>query len=1097
MNLNPENRKRKRTSDEIVMFLSDDNVLDDTESNEQSNDFNNNNSHDPNDGHESATRTGQQNLLMILKHQIHQFESECFTGCIIHTPSQQQITSQRNRTSKILICMQKLLLQSTISCTQESLDETATILSDEIQNALNILIEQWDRGDIQIYNTFIETLLRSCSAVVSSFSSSNTIPHAWEIRVQQFILLELLPRATGSYTEKCHYAQSIIAKALLQILSLCSSATVIESITRWCRWYIDFYHSQQPKSLLNNMNASTTTTTPSFMISPEIHQLGLELLRNVPSIDLLPRVTSIVLDLFSIMVTSNTMNYAILEQNANIIMTNFRQQLMEFVTPQQQQNLEPLDPDCIDTVREEQHILERQLQITHLFVTSILEEDTNQGLLLTNAYLQQLQLTMMVHTVTTTSKGSHELQNRNDQGCDSLHMNVLSIDWIFVMMVMSSSSSSSRHQSTISSILNFWCNNEMDCASNLWLGISQTLSTVIDIVFLDDPLSSVDKRPPSSGVAIQVSNTLLKSIKYRHTQQRLIPLMLQLTVVLLLCPRRRYFSYHTTFGGRSTDIDFTRLGCEGEITIPSRPWVHRFVLNLYRRLDCDHQKELVRMLLHLVDGCSNCARASDIAPHIISPIVKSQNEGADSFVVQSVFTILERIVDENPRSILCFKKALMERLTGSTSVDAGPTNEYVDRHICNLLISLMTKFTNKRDDNPTTGAEDMHSLSRSEMLFLVQKLMFGESLRNDTTRPARGIVLATELLFTKIDSTISEDDRNCILEWVLRCLLPSTRRMVEPELGLAGLSFLKVWIDWNESNNRSGANSFVFQHFKMILANTGLIQSLDKFQAVNEKDSTSVSESFLGYYALTSKSHVNHESSTKAMVFGVNFFLRHSSIVATNPLHWSQATDWVYALVDTYLQMGRTKAGKSWHPNNWLRAAVEFPKINTAFFKNSVEAQHLVVDWMNKFLCNFDLSYCVQHSQFFPPTYADTVIRCLSSKKLRLFIESLKFFALALIVGISLSAAVLKNAADRAWSTENSLSDYHELIKYQINKIYDLRTKSTTMDSLFSSIEAALRRSLLRKKRTAVVLSDDSSDGSNTAVTVSTGRTFQVRRDVT
>jgi hypothetical protein len=115
-------------------------------------------------------------------------------------------------------------------------------------------------------------------------------------------------------------------------------------------------------------------------------------------------------------------------------------------------------------------------------------------------------------------------------------------------------------------------------------------------------------------------------------------------------------------------------------------------------------------------------------------------------------------------------------------------------------------------------------LDSSEVMMLLQKLLFSSSgafgrATGDSTRIVRGLLLATELI--RLPS-LNDGDRDCIKQWVLRILLPSTRRMVDPELGSPGLAFLEAWM----SGGDASSSKDVFQHFKMILANTGLIQML-------------------------------------------------------------------------------------------------------------------------------------------------------------------------------------------------------------------------------------------------------------------------------
>lgn len=532
-----------------------------------------------------------------------------------------------------------------------------------------------------------------------------------------------------------------------------------------------------------------------------------------------------------------------------------------------------------------------------------------------------------------------------------------------------------------------------------------------------------------------VLRQMLPTQHQNQLNQRLTQALLRLSVFLLLAPAR----------ATSVSLSIESL-------------VHAFVLNLQHRLDCERQAELVHSLLHLSEETAVSWRGTNSATTTGRrkrklPAVNELN--ALTIVHQSVNTLLQRFAETAPNTLIRFKHILTGRLTSTTySCDS--------QSICSILTSLMQS----------------DCLEISELMVLLQKLLFSGSVRGDSSRVVRGIMLATELIRCCAD-------RECIQEWVLRLLLPATRRTVDPELGSPGLAFLKALrkLEKNDSKND------IFQHFKLILANTGLIQMLANYQMSKDDDA------ILGYSKLPFYFQSTAVKS-RSMLFCVNFFLRHMD--TADARRWPYVTQWVFELVDTYLCMGREKANK-WRPDGWLLASVEFPTIFLPF-DESVVNQKAVVDWMKRILCHFELTEEIQGKCAGLTDYAETIVHNLEIRQLRQFLESVYRFSLSLLVGVVLSAAVLKNAfehlravqiGENAYKSANA-GDLLRLVKLQVIKIYDLRTKSKVIEALLFALESSIRRSLFRKKRAAVGVSDDLSDISIEEV-VDTEHSIEVR----
>ena len=592
--------------------------------------------------------------------------------------------------------------------------------------------------------------------------------------------------------------------------------------------------------------------------------------------------------------------------------------------------------------------------------------------------------------------------------------------------------------------------------------------------------------------------------------QRLTPALLRWAVFLLLAPAR-----NTTLTSSSMD------------TIV--PAVHAYVLNLHHRLDRDRQAELVHSLLHLSEetalqgwvvaqqqqqqrrekhslfrgGSRKKRKRRPEEPNNSTAVAAQQQH---RLVHQSVNQVLKQLAETAPNTLLRFQHILTRRLTSTTThfYDCNEDLESV-RELCSILSSLVESSPNDHHHHHHRAGGSGGGMDSSELMMLLQKLLFSSSgtfggsssvgggVKGDSGRIVRGILLATELL----GCSLRKSDKDCIKDWVLRLLLPSTRRMVDPELGTPGLAFLNKWIHHEGDDEESKKG--IFQHFKMILANTGLIQILENYHK-SKSD-----ETVLGYSDPPVEFQLAASSSTgktRNMVFCVGFFLRHTDM--SNPARWRHATQWVFDLVDAYLQMGREKAA-TWRPDGWLLASVEFPAIVLPL-DTSVKKQKALCDWIEANLFYFDLSRGIQRAEHIPLEYADIIVTSLDTKHLRQFQVSLLQFALSLLIGISLSTAVLKNtfehwkASQQKSGTGNShQSDRNgigllELMKLQIIKIYDLRTKSMQVDFLLCSLKTAIRRSVSSRMKDATVgLSEEGESEQSESIPSSVYFSVEVR----
>jgi hypothetical protein len=432
-----------------------------------------------------------------------------------------------------------------------------------------------------------------------------------------------------------------------------------------------------------------------------------------------------------------------------------------------------------------------------------------------------------------------------------------------------------------------------------------------------------------------------------------------------------------------------------------------FILRLHHNLDREHKDELIHCLLHV--SAESAVDWNHVAESRKRKEAVDQMQGNVAQRIQgAVNGILKTIATQSPEALLRFKHVFVERLTAPTS-----SNVESIKDICRILSRLVDQKGNGMDT--------------SELMMLLQKLLFASSrsfgrAAGDSTQVVRGLILATELISS---AALNDTDRTCVKDFVLRILLPTTRRMVDPELGSPGLDFLKVLI--RESACESSVDTF--HHFKQVLANTGLIQILEAY-----KQNKSNRQSILAYDDKIPRFFGGEQASPpRPMIFCLAFFLRRSDM--SSPTRWKQTAKWVFELVDTYLKMGREVSPKGWHPDGWLRAAIEFPD---CFHSCSSETRVV-----GKPLFSFDIAQTFDLRAEFDISKLISSL-CAEVDPSRMA-SSILNFSLALWTGVALSAAVFthsfQHCVDRLDLSESRSDELVRLIQFQIAKIYDMRRR--------------------------------------------------------
>jgi hypothetical protein len=136
---------------------------------------------------------------------------------------------------------------------------------------------------------------------------------------------------------------------------------------------------------------------------------------------------------------------------------------------------------------------------------------------------------------------------------------------------------------------------------------------------------------------------------------------------------------------------------------------------------------------------------------------------------------------------------------------------------------------------------------------------------------------------------------------------------------------------------------------------------------------------------------------------------------------------WVFELVDTYLKMGREKATNGWVPHGWLQAAVEFPSLSLSL-EPSTKKQEIALEWIKRSLSYFVLSANdATKSEDLQTKIGELIGQSHDITALKQLRDSLFRFALAFLIGIGLSASVLKNAFEH-YKTLSTVTEPDELI---------------------------------------------------------------------
>ena len=497
-------------------------------------------------------------------------------------------------------------------------------------------------------------------------------------------------------------------------------------------------------------------------------------------------------------------------------------------------------------------------------------------------------------------------------------------------------------------------------------------------------------------------------------QERMQPALQELGLFLLLSPVRVPYIY--------TSLIMTQ--------------VHDFLLELNHRLDRTRQEELVRSLLHLGDEVSSVqpGRKRKRGQQV-------ENQRID-VTCQTVHRVVMSLATADPSSIARFKFMLIERLTSEKR-----SSGY--QQVCSILVTLL--------DGGFGGGMDS-----TELMILLQKLLFSSSMsksqgmhQENVYKVSRGLMLAN---FMVQSSALSANDKECIYQWVLKILLPSNRRTVQPRVGSNGLDFLSTW-----STQPQGNQATVFQHVKMIMANTGLVQMKQVYLQRKRTDVdiayTEIPDCFVSSPLTTNGS----KKKRRDLLFCVKTFLQFRGL--PSPSDWAAEVSWVFTLVDAYLQQGRKDSSgakrSKWLPDGWLEASLEIPAF--PFSKESTPDESLVSAFKK-----YTIGETADRTKKLEDRLRTSLHKDDDFLLRKKQTENLARLALALLLSMGLSIAVLRNSHDHFKGLQSSDKpkeetnrrniDVLDLLKYQLLKVYDLKDRADFLLNIFDSLALAINR---------------------------------------
>lgn len=346
--------------------------------------------------------------------------------------------------------------------------------------------------------------------------------------------------------------------------------------------------------------------------------------------------------------------------------------------------------------------------------------------------------------------------------------------------------------------------------------------------------------------------------------------------------------------------------------------IESVICKCFQVSDAESQIRLFRSLLEVAGQTSSqrLLQKTKKQRSSLSYTKVDSNSAADVHKLAS--SILCRLSEESPETLIPIRETLVSYLTFSMV----PQDESMNIIYCRLLGRIERK-------NPDKSVHlALESLIRNLLLSTT-----GQEANDE--RAICGIHLATE--FIESEHMDSDSKGSMIQPLVEQKMLPATRRVVNPRVGIAGIRF------WSTLLEKRGQKEIenIFCSLKMVLSNTGLLQLMESYEKQRHKYTAQI------YYM--NGTSIENTLRPKQTIFCVVYYVRSS---VRSPIEWITSVDWIFALVDQYLRVARKKSetsGRGWNAGVWQQAALEFP----LFILQDDDSSDFARDWLQDLFSNW------------------------------------------------------------------------------------------------------------------------------------------------
>lgn len=491
-----------------------------------------------------------------------------------------------------------------------------------------------------------------------------------------------------------------------------------------------------------------------------------------------------------------------------------------------------------------------------------------------------------------------------------------------------------------------------------------------------------------------------------------------------------------------------------------------FVLDLLLKLDQERQRRLISSMMHLDEELFRNINETSVES-TIKPVFESKGHFTDPSennirkVCIVVFEILNGVAKKSIQTMIPFKQVLVNKLRSGDFIE-----EYHDdtlQQLCSL-ISYLEASRHKATMETDQVVPDVF-LTIRRLLFSQPRIVSpSDELRNDASC-IRGLVLATTVVS---GNHLSHAKTLTVWQSVRMVLLPSTNRSINPRVGLYALKFVRVLARWNKKDNVetfSFIEQQIFQTMTRVLSNSRIIQYVTSFDERQKEDSTLYYTERPPFFGIGAR-----KRKVRKMIVSFKTFFPDKFTVS--PSGWKDSSQWVFDLVDTYLSIGRTVSLSSenkggWSPHPWVEAALEVPRLDISRLKAIGTRQRRSLQLMQKELSSRDISNCNDTlSDGLDKDVSDMIRNTKDSNDFEEMLHSMFRFTLSLILGLTMTAAVLNNTYRRYRDILRDIEDNSSCgkkmealkqLQHQLVKIYDLRRMCQSMQRMFLSMTTTTR----------------------------------------